>query len=129
VQKFVAILLIFSFLFGDASHVNALFLNGMVSHFRLHKKSDPQLSVLSFLKMHYLDKHGNLSQNKDHARLPFKTGQRGQNALSQLNYIIAEFPQVLPTIFHDRVPDVNLASVQSLQKGFLLSNFHPPSRA
>lgn len=125
-QKFVAILLIFSFLFGDATHVNALSIDGMVSHFRFHKRTDPQLSVLTFLKMHYLDKHGNISQNKDHAKLPFKSSSSVKNFIL-LCYLSPDTRVVLPDISKNG-QDKRMIINQSLrQKGFLLTLFHPPS--
>jgi len=126
VQKFVAILLIFSFLFGDATHVNALSIDGMVSHFRLHRKTDPQLGVLTFLKMHYLDKHGNISQNKDHAKLPFKSATSGKG-FSVLCYLAPDTRILLNGISIDWLNEISTENQSSEYKGFLLTLFHPPS--
>jgi hypothetical protein len=125
-QKFVAILLIFSFLFGDAMHVNVLCIDGMVSHFRLHKRIDPQLGVLTFLKMHYLDKHGNLSQNKDHAKLPFKSSSSVKQFVL-LCYLAPDSRVILPRLFNAGQGKIMILDHSLRHKGFQTTLFHPPS--
>jgi hypothetical protein len=125
-QKLVAILLIFSFLFGDAAHVNSLRLGGVVHHYRVHKRMDPGMNVLAFFKMHYLDQHGNLSQHKDHGKLPFKS-PAPVKGFALLCYLAPESMVILQNISHARLNNYSIEYLSFIQNGFLHSPFHPPS--
>lgn len=125
-QKFVSILLLFSFLFGDAAHVNSLRLDGLVHHYRLHKRIDPAMNLLVFFKMHYLDNHGNLSIDKDHASLPFKSPVPVKG-FALLCYLAPESMVILQHTSHAGLNNYSIEYLSFIQNGFLHSPFRPPS--
>lgn len=77
-------------MFGDANHVNLLQINGLVQHYRYHKKLDKSLGIIAFLKMHYQGKHGNDTRCAAHKKLPFKTTNSGRTA-TLLSYEVPVF--------------------------------------
>jgi hypothetical protein len=84
------------------------------------------MNVLAFLKMHYLDKHGNPGKDKDHANLPFKS-HAPVKGFSLLCYIAPESIVILHSISSAWLIDFSIENLSFIQNGFLHSPFRPPS--
>lgn len=113
-------------MFGDASHVNVLRINGMVQHYRMHKRTDRNLGFLTFLRMHYLDSHGNAANDRQHSKLPFKS-KHETGSVGMLCYVV---PDSRVSVSHDHHPvaaPAHAEYIAVLHRGFPISLFHPPS--
>lgn len=72
-KRVIAIFFLLTYLFGgtDASQVIKFPL--LVRHYIKHKQEDPSITVISFLKMHYVGKQPIDSDYQQDMQLPFKT--------------------------------------------------------
>ncbi len=70
-KKFISILLPVIFIFSGTEMHQFLKLPVLIHHFLEHKKSDADMSFITFIEMHYND-HNEQAGQEDHHKLPFK---------------------------------------------------------
>jgi hypothetical protein len=88
-KRVIAIFCLLTYLFGgtDASQVIKFPL--LVKHYFKHRQADPSLTVISFLKMHYVGKQPLDADYQQDMQLPFKTC---------VDVFIANPPTILPVV-------------------------------
>ena len=73
VKKTLAILLTSIYLFGATDASQLLKLPLLISHYINHKKENPNTTLVSFFKMHYVDPQPYDADYSQDMQLPFKT--------------------------------------------------------
>ncbi len=76
-KKCITIFVLLVYFFGTTEAYNFLKFPLLIEHFINHKKENPKLSIIGFLKVHYLMDHGRDSDYDHDMKLPFKSGNIG----------------------------------------------------
>lgn len=72
-KKAIAIFFLLTYLFGSTDASQLIRLPLLVNHYIRHKHEDHSLTILSFLKMHYVGQQPLDSDYQQDMQLPFKT--------------------------------------------------------
>ncbi len=72
-RKFICVFLVSVYLFSNSEAKQFLKIPKLIEHFYNHKERDASTTLISFLKLHYLDDHGKDADYKEDMKLPFKT--------------------------------------------------------
>jgi hypothetical protein len=70
-RKLLIISLIFLHLIANTDLIEVFSLGKLISHFQEHKKSNPTVSFIDFLNMHYIGDDGNTTDDNKDMELPF----------------------------------------------------------
>ncbi len=111
-KNIIAIFFLLTYLFGatDASQVIRFPL--LVKHYMRHKGDDPSITVMSFLKLHYVGQQPIDSDYQQDMQLPFKTPTDVYMVSSptilpvepQLSFHVPVVIQVKHSLLNDQVP-------------------------
>ncbi|MFL9481975.1 hypothetical protein ACI6Q2_04300 [Chitinophagaceae bacterium LWZ2-11] len=71
-KKWLAILLLSIYLFGATDAYQLLKFPLLVKHYIKHKSENPDITILAFLKIHYIDKQEIDADYQQDMQLPFK---------------------------------------------------------
>ncbi|MFN8265899.1 MAG: hypothetical protein U0T11_07490 [Chitinophagaceae bacterium] len=94
--------------------VHELFkLPALVAHFAEHRTEDAGISLLSFLRLHYLNGNQKDADYDRDMQLPFKTGE----------CTLASFAAVFIPVGEKSVPDVPVAAFYKAAPGYKERNF------
>lgn len=113
-KKATAILLLFVYLFGSTEASQLLKFPLLVEHFKQHKQENTQLTLASFLKMHYVDEQPFDNDYQQDMQLPFKT----------VDIICMTLPTVIPAPVTLFTPVIELPE----EDYFILNDGPPPYR-
>jgi len=113
----VAIFLLAIYLFGSTDAYQLLKLPRLVTHYVKHKQESPNITLGSFLKMHYIDPQPFDDDYKQDMQLPFKTvlniyGRNLPTDITILPRILFKAPienQGLRPVSNDNIPPSLLA--------------------
>ncbi|SJZ60716.1 hypothetical protein SAMN04488128_101895 [Chitinophaga eiseniae] len=72
-KKATAIILLLVYLFGSTDAGQLLKFPLLVEHFKKHKQENVQMTLLTFLKLHYVDEQPFDDDYQQDMQLPFKT--------------------------------------------------------
>ena len=126
-RKYIAIALVSIYVFSMTEVHQLLKMPLLVEHYLAHKDADKELSLLSFLEMHYLNGSHMDADSKHDMQLPFKNMQDNHpNVMVTLpnGYI---FFETLPSIKTDG--SIIVSKSQVLESNYLKSIWQPPKIA
>src|SRR5258706_15680557 len=88
-KKAIAIFFLLTYLFGSTDASQLIRLPLLVKHYVRHKTEDPSLTIVSFLKMHYVGQQPFDADYQQDMQLPFKTPS---------DVFMAASPTILPLV-------------------------------
>ncbi len=89
-RKLLIISLIFLHLIANTDLIEVFSLGKLISHFQEHKKTNPEISFIDFLNMHYIGDDGNTTDDNQDMELPF----HHPNVHSFMN-VFSNLPQIV----------------------------------
>ncbi|MEC5394947.1 hypothetical protein [Bergeyella sp. RCAD1439] len=124
-RKFMTYFFIVAYLFSFPEARQVIKLPNLVEHYISHKLRNPNMSVFSFIKIHYVDEQLMDSDYDQDMKLPFKTNDYGSHIFSltippRTLEIASERKKIViksPRVFHYS---------NGYSNDFLYSFFRPP---
>ncbi len=111
VKKKLAILLASVYLFGATDAGQLLKLPLLISHYIKHKEENPQTTLISFFKMHYVDPQPYDADYAQDMQLPFKTLPKA--FFRYTPSVASPSPFIKPKVFfaNNEIPPVSNESI------------------
>lgn len=126
-KKYISILLVSIYLFSMTEVHQLLKMPSLVEHYFLHKNANKELTLLSFLEMHYLNGNHMDADSKHDMQLPFKNMQDNHpNVVVTLPTDFVLF-EIEPVLKQDAA--IIVSKSQVLESNYLKSIWQPPKIA
>lgn len=126
-RKLVVLFFLFIYLFSSTELSELLKVNVLFEHFAEHQAENKNISISTFLYMHYIN-HGkdNGDTKKDH-KLPFHSDSNSVNSFVSVVFIppfLLSIPQI--SITHNQESKSFYSLSKSLKSSYLASIWQPP---